>query len=37
MVVSLVALLTLPPLLQDQNYHQFADQRRGVTIQGRAE
>ena len=27
MIVSLVALLPLPPLLQDQNYHQFADQR----------
>jgi hypothetical protein len=27
MIVSLVALLPLPPLLQDQSYHQFADQR----------
>jgi hypothetical protein len=27
MVASLVALLPLPPLLQDQAYHQFADQR----------
>lgn len=27
MIVSLAALLPLPPLLQDQNYHQFADQR----------
>jgi hypothetical protein len=27
MVVSLVALLPLPPLLQDQSHHQFADQR----------
>ena len=27
MVVTLVALLPLPPLLQDQSYHQFADQR----------
>jgi hypothetical protein len=27
MIVTLVALLPLPPLLQDQNYHQFADQR----------
>ena len=27
MIVSLVALLPLPPLLQDQTYHQFADQR----------
>jgi Ceramidase len=27
MIVSLIALLPLPPLLQDQNYHQFADQR----------
>jgi hypothetical protein len=27
MVVSLAALWPLPPLLQDQNYHQFADQR----------
>jgi hypothetical protein len=28
MIASLVALLPLPPLLQDQAYHQFADQRR---------
>src|SRR5258708_18985684 len=27
MIVSLLALLPLPPLLQDQAYHQFADQR----------
>jgi hypothetical protein len=27
MIVSLVALLPLSPLLQDQSYHQFADQR----------
>ncbi len=27
MIFSLVALLPLPPLLQDQHYHQFADQR----------
>jgi Ceramidase len=27
MIISLVALLPLPPLLQDQSYHQFADQR----------
>jgi hypothetical protein len=27
MTASLVALLPLPPLLQDQAYHQFADQR----------
>jgi hypothetical protein len=27
MVVSLAALLPLPPLLQGQSYHQFADQR----------
>jgi hypothetical protein len=27
MIVTLVALLPLPPLLQDQEYHQFADQR----------
>jgi hypothetical protein len=27
MVVSLIALLPLPPLLQNQGYHQFADQR----------
>jgi len=27
MIVSLAALLPLPPLLQDQSYHQFADQR----------
>jgi hypothetical protein len=28
MIVSLVALLPLPPLLQDQSYHEFADQRK---------
>lgn len=28
MMVSLAALLLLPPLLQDQAYHQFADQRK---------
>src|SRR5277367_3578641 len=27
MIASLVALLPLPPVLQDQGYHQFADQR----------
>src|ERR1700676_4416471 len=27
MIVSLAALLPLPPLLQDQSYHQFVDQR----------
>jgi hypothetical protein len=27
MFVSLIALLPLPPLLQNQDYHQFADQR----------
>lgn len=27
MIVTLIALLPLPPLLQDQDYHQFADQR----------
>ena len=27
MIVTLVALLPLPPLLQNQDYHQFADQR----------
>lgn len=27
MIVSLVALLPIPPLLQNQSYHQFADQR----------
>jgi hypothetical protein len=27
MIVSLAALLPLPPLLQDPDYHQFADQR----------
>ena len=27
MIVSLAALLPLPPLLQNQHYHQFADQR----------
>ena len=27
MIISLVGLLPLPPLLQDQAYHQFADQR----------
>ena len=27
MFISLIALLPLPPLLQNQDYHQFADQR----------
>jgi hypothetical protein len=27
MIVTLLALLPLPPLLQNQEYHQFADQR----------
>jgi hypothetical protein len=27
MIVTLAGLLSLPPLLQNQNYHQFADQR----------
>ena len=27
MIASLLALLPLPPLLQDQAYHQLADQR----------
>ena len=27
MIVSLAALLPLPPMLQDQDYHQFADRR----------
>ena len=27
MVASLVGLLLLPPISQDQNYHDFADQR----------
>ena len=27
MIVSLIALLPLPPFLQDQSHHQFADQR----------
>ena len=27
MIITLVALLPLPPVLQDQSYHQFADQR----------
>jgi Ceramidase len=27
MIITLVALLPLPPLLQNQDYHQFADQR----------
>src|SRR5512135_1431489 len=27
MFVSLIALLPLPPLLQNEDYHQFADQR----------
>jgi len=31
-IVSLVALLPLPPLLQDQNYHQFADRRELLGI-----
>ena len=28
MIVTLAGLLPLPPLLQNQNYHQFADQRK---------
>src|SRR5260370_35189832 len=32
MIASLLALLPLPPLLQDQAYHQFADQRELVGI-----
>ena len=32
MIVSLIALLPLPPLLQDQSYHQFADQRELLGI-----
>jgi len=32
MVVTLVALLPLPPLLQDQSYHQFADRREILGI-----
>src|ERR1700730_2473427 len=32
MIASLVALLPLPPLLQDQAYHQFADQRELLGI-----
>jgi hypothetical protein len=32
MVVSLIALLPLPPLLQNQDYHQFADQRELLGI-----
>ena len=27
MVISLAGLLLLPPISQDQSYHQFADQR----------
>ena len=27
MLASLLALLLLPPIVQDQNYHDFADQR----------
>jgi hypothetical protein len=27
MAISLAGLLLLPPILQDQSYHQFADQR----------
>ena len=27
MIVTLAGLLPLPPLLQNQSYHQFADQR----------
>jgi hypothetical protein len=33
MIATLVALLPLPPLLQDQAYHQFADQRELFGIQ----
>ena len=32
MAVSLAALLLFPPLLQDQTYHQFADQRKLLGI-----
>src|SRR5215204_2389880 len=32
MTASLVALLLMPPFLQDQNYHQFADQRKLLGI-----
>ena len=32
MIISLVALLPLPPLLQDQTYHHFADQRELLGI-----
>jgi Ceramidase len=32
MIVSLAALLPLPPLLQDPNYHNFADQRELLGI-----
>src|SRR5260370_30516021 len=32
MIASLLALLPLPPLLQDQAYHQFADQRELFVI-----
>src|SRR4051812_12165805 len=32
MAASLVALLLVPPLFQDQSYHQFADQRKLLGI-----
>jgi hypothetical protein len=32
MIISLAALLPLPPLLQDPNYHNFADQRELLGI-----
>src|SRR6187401_3037436 len=32
MIVTLVGLLPLPPLLQNQDYHQFADQRQLLGI-----
>jgi hypothetical protein len=32
MAISLAALLLLPPILQDQSYHQFADQRTMLGI-----
>ena len=33
MIASLLALLPLPPPLQDQAYHQFADQRESLASQ----
>ena len=32
MIVTLAALLPIPPLLQNQDYHQFADQREVLGI-----